>query len=658
MNIREHQDHFWVDFDNGVSVEVIRDGRSYGGIGRVKCGRRDLRCAELPIQSLIETVNGYRVRHLEVRDLKQGRDDLTLVLRPYMVVNGRTQERSADGEDRWNVGPWSPEPVRDRGGTAWLRLREVNHYVNGIELRGFSYAYSLRSRKYRSTRIHDRATWELDGRATGKTLLMRGHARTPCKKIASRKSSFTTALLRDGLDSQFRPLFSDLQGFTFQFDRRAILVTAFERPFACVSLLHKEPALNYIIHWHQLCGALPRRGTCLDFPALEVMCAEVAAGDEAERMDQYDAVRRDVHERHRRALGLSPDRTVCALGIVSAECHRKGDIERGVNELARADCAEVMVEGLLHPRRARADAEEREGKRRDKLLVRTTPAERKRIADVVDLARSRGMEVATGLSSLLPLPATQPGAVPTQGIGPICGVCAGEGRFDGLLDEIRKKFSFDAIYLDGRTADTRLAHGRPCSECTPEQHFRALVAFHRSGQRHGYRCAMGGGGPLGLSASPLPYAAVRNREAMYRDTVMPFPAEQVAQLEEDPKAAYFRGYANRLCYWVCFGDRGSDGPAVEPWWNGEYAAVNKAFNLVRDNMVIPRLLEQGRGVLWSGTAGEEDVSVLWAYSAFGWLVGAEASVYDVMAGRAVRVKDAAFDVEPLRVYLVQDALPP
>ena len=655
MKVRDRRDHLQVEFDNGVSVEVRKAGRLYGGIGQVRCGRRDLRCPDLPILPVVHTEDGYRLAHLELDNVRQGRDELTISMRPYMTLCGHMQERAGDGEPLWNVGPWTNGPVRDRGGALWLCLREVNYYFDGLELRGFSYGYRLRSRRHRASRIHDCSTWELGGRATGNTLVMRGHPQSPCKAFRNKSATFTTARVQDGVVAgQFLPLFTELQGFTFQFDRRGILVTAFEKPFPCLSLVQKDRGRNCLVHWHQLCGVPARKGTCLSFPSLEVMFADVRARGEAERLNQYEVLRQDIYERYAKACGLQEELASCAGGFVRGGCQSRADIERCLKTLARAECAEVMVTDLLAP--AEAGAQDKEAEGRAGPAPSAAQADRKRISDIASVARRYRMEVAGSLSPLLHRGAERGPLPPGGSAAPVCSVCGDHARIASLLDDVRKKFSLDAVYLNGLPGAEDAPAARLCAECAPHKQFAATLAFHRLGQQRGFRCAMGGGGPLGLTCWQIPYSAIRNRELLYRDSVMPFPYKEVVEVEKDTHLAYFRGYASRLCYWVGFrGGQAAGG--LEEWWDARYAAINKAYNAVHDHMAAPWLLDGESGVVWFGPEGEEDVNVLWAYREVAWEVGPEAAVYDVMAGRSLAIRGDEFTARPLRVYLVQGARP-
>ncbi len=642
MELREHKDSFRVEFENGVSVEIRRQGGTFGGIGRVRCGTRDLRSPELPILPLIISPDGYRVHRLEIEQVRPDDEGVVLTLRPYVDLSGRTEERDRGGEDCWNVASWAQQPVRDRGGMVWLRLKEANRRIGDMELRGFSYGYKFRSRKYRVCRLHDRATWELNGRATGNVLYMRGHPEGPRRVIRNKKDEFTTARLDgDGLRAQFRPLFTELQGFSFQFTRSNVLVTAFQEPFPCMSLLQKSRGWNYIVHWHQLCGDGHGKAGSLDFPALEVLCADSVAREESKRLSQYEAVRGDLSERYHRAFGLQREQAVCCGELHASSGLSKAELGRGVARLAGAGCTEVIVPGLLvgcdklaPGRGGRSEA--------------TADAEgaRERIRTIVGLAHRRGMEVGTFLG---------PAAV--QGVNENGPQGPGGGKGDALgtaLAALKREFALDVLYLE---AGSRAAHSQDPTGgggAGSGNELATAIAFHRAAQQQGYRFGRNGPDLFGLSGRAVPYRVLRHNEFFYRDSAMRFPHEEVLAAGDDPHEAYFRGYANRLCYRVRFGGKDGGRPGLDAWWDAGFAAVNRAYTLVEEHMRFASALPGGKGVLWSPSAAGDDVRVLWAFVGFTWQVGEQASAYDVMAAGPVKLEGGRLEVQPNRVYLVQE----
>ena len=673
MRLTEHEKHHKVRFANGLSVEILKREGAFGGLGQVKLHRRKLRAAELPVLPLIRTPDGCHVTRLEFEHFDEGDESLAVTMRPFVSRSPVTEWRGQDGEGWYNIGRWGGKEERDRGGAFQLRLKAVNRTVGGIDFVGFSYAYKFRSRKYRVYRIHDRATWEPGGRATGNSFWMCGPFNLPQKTIRSKADRFSTAVWTDGGGGarvfQFLPFFTALQAFTFQFNRQLLLVTVFEKPFHCRSLFEKPPKENYFIHWHQLCTDL---AGSLEFPALQVLCAEGEAGGDCHRANQYCAVRQDLQQGFREQLGLVPETAALSGQLVGAGSGPIREAERGLDALARAACQRVYVPGLLRDG-APADGSER-----------ALEAAARRVTRLVEHARRRGLEVAVPLGeALLPwvvrscAPEGPEDAAPASLTEDVWRDKAARSCLLDHMGRLRKRFAVDTLYDGspfcgmghefhrrwpralGDGADTHVRKG--ASRFTENDSeisslLAARTAVVAALQRLGYSCLLcGAGGLIGLIDSS-PYAALKYAEFICRDQVLAFPYEEICEAGDEPLAAYFKGLANRLVYRVTCDLNESARGGLEGWWRADYAAINHAYKSVREHMRDSLLLSGARGVLWTGAA--PDVRVLWSYRKFQWDVGEGAEVFDVMDHRCVAVQDGRLAISPWRVYLIQNAADP
>ncbi|MHC4479882.1 MAG: hypothetical protein ACYS1C_02795 [Planctomycetota bacterium] len=676
MQLKEYEKNYRLSFENGMSVEVLKRDGAFGGLGQVKFRRRKLRSAELPIMPLIATPDGYEVSRLQFEDVQKAKDSLTLDLAPFVRRRGRMEWVCCDGQDRWNVGPWDGEAEKDRGGLVRMVLSAVTRTIGGVEFVGFSYSYKFRSRKYRIYRIHDRATWELGGYATANSFWMQGPFNEPQKTIRNKDDGFSTSWCRLAEEAvelqQFLPLFTALQGFTFQFDRQNLLVTAFEAPFHCRALYQKNAGQNYFVHWHQLCDDL---SGCLEFPALQVLCAEVPDADKTELVNCYCAVREELQGHYADQSGIVREPAVVSGRLEVGEPPSAAALERGLNELARAGCERVYVPGLMRALGRAATARSQEA--------------RERAARFLEHAHHRGVQVAVSLTDCCapwlvaalapegqeePSAAVGPPAVPAQGLRDASGQAA-------LLDHLRRlrsELSVDALFarssLDGiaeefdwrwpaepddAPAPSTPAIGAPDFDEKAGQirsfHERSLELV-ASLQRLGYKCTLSGAGALGAPAGPLDLQLLDGSEFILRDGVLEFPYDSVADSRREPEDVYFRGCANRLAFVLVYEGGGGVSGKLAEWWDTEQTAINNAYHAVREHMERSRHLPQGRGVLWRGA--DPDVQVLWCYKCFEWAVGEEAEVFDVMASVPIEPEEGRFAPRPFTVYLVQNAREP
>ena len=662
MRWNEYERKFRLGFDNRISVEILRDGKEFLGLGQVKLGRRKLRCTELPVLPLIATPTGYEVARLEIEDIEKGEESIVLTLCPFMVPRGRMDWISCEGQDRWNVGAWAKEPVRDRGGMLQVTLRRVDRALGGIKLAGFSYQYRFHSRKYHVYRIHDRATWELGGWATGNSFWMRGPFNESHKAIRNKEDSFSTSWCsgehQAGQRPQFLPLFSELQGFTFQFDRQNLLVTAFEEPFHCESLFQKESGKNYFTHWHQLCTDLQG---LVEFPPLQVLCAELASENDFERANQYCAVREELYRQWRDKVGVTaPDSPVSGL-LLGCKAGVKG-VENGLDELAAAACERVFIPGLF---------------RNHKPDDQTGLAEKKNevaIQQIIEKAHARGLHVAVSLADCCSAwllageeeeTETKPEA---EGYDQVLAALRDKRQWELLLKHLRglkRDYGLDTLFTEN--APPGLAEqfewsGYPGGDriARSSASIRSLEARRRelvvAAQEAGYECLLSGVCGFGKPGRPVPNGVIAGKEFMFRDCVFGVPEGEIIGHKAYPLRAYFRACANRLGYMPVYrAEEGLRGE-MDPWWEEDFTSINRAYQAVREHMVHCRLLRGGRGVLWTGD--EPGVCVLWCYGKFVWKVGAKAKVFEVTDGERVEIDEAAFTPHPLKVYLVQDAKEP
>ncbi|MCK4374863.1 MAG: hypothetical protein KAX19_06015, partial [Candidatus Brocadiae bacterium] len=562
MRLKEHERSYRLSFDNGISVEILRRGGLFGGLGQVKLRRRKLRCTELPVMPLVRTPDGYEVSRLQFQHIEKGEESLTLSLTPYLKRGGRTEWVCCDGEDRLRVGPWEQDAERDRGGSLRIVLRAVSRTIGGTQFAGFSYSYKFRSRKYRIYRIHDRATWELGGSATGNSFWMQGPFNEPQKTFRNKNDAFTTAWCRSGggtVLQQFLPLFGALQGFAFQFDRQNLLVTAFEAPFHCRSLFQKNRGENHFVHWHQLCADL---ATCLEFPALQVLCAESPGEGLPELADRYCAIREELQRDYAEQCGLVREGVAVSGRLVAGEIPGAEALQRGLDKLAHAGSVRVYVSGLMRSAAQPPDS----GAGADAPAPSETEA-RRRASRFVEHAHHRGMEVAVSLADCC-APWLLAGSVQGESQNPgagevgaalVAGALRNKRSRRLLLDHLRtvkRELGVDALFADstldgiadqfdwvwpaGRgEADARSGGAVQSSGAdAADGEIRSLQgrrnALIASLQRMGYRCSLAGVSGLAGPTSAPAYERLKGLEFMFRDSVLDFPYDAIVESGTEP----------------------------------------------------------------------------------------------------------------------------
>ncbi|MFW6279963.1 MAG: hypothetical protein ACOC2T_02950 [Planctomycetota bacterium] len=632
MQIKEFQEHLWVEFDNSVSVEICTEGDSCGGIGRVKCGRTDIRDDELPVFPLVSTAEGYQVSCLEVDEIEENDDEsVVITYRPYINTCGHRDPASEEG-GLWNVTEWNCSPERDRGGELTLELAEVNRTLGGRELRGFSYAYKFRSRKYRPVCIHDRGTWEIGGSGTRNNLVVPGRTASPLKQIQNKKDEFTSSSAGDGGSegAQMKPLVSEMQGFTYQFDRHNALVGTFDGENNCRTVIQKDSGRNYIVHWHQLTGESSPNGGSLETSPHRVMCLDEEIEDDAEGLNTYADIKRDLNEQFREERDISLEPVNVSGFLKEGIWHRGDEVQRGIKQLADAGCEEIIIPDLMH-----GDVVASQYYHDNSLSEKVS----RTVPEAAEVIRKLGMEVGmmVNLASILkewdedqPLPERD--------------------DMEDLVDGTLSDAQVDALYLLGNPSQLPPSLAESAS---PDVVLDLKIAFMQALESMGVRGGCDGCGPMGLLLPEMQFSGVNGNEILYENTIAEFPYVEVIE-EDKPGMAYFRGYSCRLCYGIPFGANDGERPTLPEWYEAEFAEINTAFAGVKEHMQYPRLLPDDRGIMWRSSREEDAVRVLWSYDELMLEAGEEAEIFDVRGASPVSVpEDGQIEIEEKCIYMLQ-----
>jgi hypothetical protein len=613
MEVQRYSDHFWIKFGNGIAVEVLVEDGWYKGLGRVKSGRYDLRSPELPILPMIVTEGGLQAEKYEFDEIVTEEEGVSIVLRPYLSAGGHRE----DGSHLWDVYSWNQRPCKDRGGQVVIRLQRAEELVAGLETRGFSYSYRVRSRKYDPILIHDRATWELNGRATHNTICTRGNMGCPVKKIANQDDQFSTACYRDSVRGhQFRVLFGDLPGFGYQFNNENVLITAFERPFPCFSLIEKPPGKNYIVHWHQLRNRPSSTGCVFESVPMRVLCRGHKCGNVIGQLNQYERVRSYFQRTCHKGVKFRNTTTSATAEIVLDPASGEDTLARAVSSIAGFGCRHLMVTG------------------RDGGFLNGKREETRHLLDsVTRQAKTEGLRVGLVLS-VEDIMLYQDRLAGAEG-------CL---NVDDITQGVQAALSLDEVFVSigpGCGNGSGIGPGGYCRlYCGGDMYRPEIADLHRDF-------------PLACIGK-VSYDYVRGNELMYRNMGVRFPYSEIVKMGDDPHVAYFRGCASGLCYRVLWSDDSDSAPDLKDWWDHDYTRINQVFNAVSEYMEVPELLTGGRGILWHGHEQEtEELQVLCAFKSFPWDVEEGAKIYNVTTTETIDAERGCLAVEKDNVYLLQ-----
>lgn len=135
----------------------------------------------------------------------------------------------------------------------WI-LKEENELMDSVAYADFSYGFRYFCPGYPIYQIEDKATWELGGKAEGNTFIMRNGFGRSVVELDQGKYYYSDWDMT-GIDNphifHHLPLYTQLQGFTFQYDEAHTLITVHKKPSHVRSLFLKEKDDNKLFHFNQ-----------------------------------------------------------------------------------------------------------------------------------------------------------------------------------------------------------------------------------------------------------------------------------------------------------------------------------------------------------------------------------------------------------------------
>lgn len=180
-----------IEFPNGLSLELMTDGRRFAGIGTVACRGNVLRSSLLPwtLYTESETFDAaVRFETFTLEDVRHEADGgVSLVLRSRGQWMPRAQEADAMGEAR----------VKSRRVTApdavftWS-FRPVTEKIHENTWQGLAMQVSYACAEAPVHWLMEAATWEIDGAAAGATLIQQDVSTIQLEQEVRADSAFST----------------------------------------------------------------------------------------------------------------------------------------------------------------------------------------------------------------------------------------------------------------------------------------------------------------------------------------------------------------------------------------------------------------------------------------------------------------------------------
>ncbi len=655
-----------IRFANGVEVQVLKRGKTFLGLGQVRVQGVDLRAEERPILPAIASPDGWQVLNFELAKITERREAVELVLKPRLVLQPKMEWACHAMHQRVPLDDYSEAAWTEPGSELRLTIRADEGKLGDLDAVGFSYAYSWRSRERRVFQILDRATWEIGGKASGNTTIMRGAFQPPVVTFAKRSDTYSTRWYADDCTRnpyifQFLPLYTQMQGFSFQYHKAGLLVTMRDTPSHVRSLFEKEAGSNVFLHYHQLCGDLAAR---FDAPAQRVLFVAGKA-DATARYNQWDALYRQVGAwahahygvRHERAVSRGEMFSWVAVDI--DKCTRYG----------MPMLAEAGVKMVYGPTVWQSEQSEHDGNVCQ--ILDYAPAKRfggdAGLKALCDAAHGHGMGVFLWVGSCVghnsPFIHKNPEWFARMQNGQIdndhyqIDLATWNERNPGLrkylVDRMgkAKALGVDGVFRDshfnmstdkfhfhfgkgaagGVTAD-RIEQAGASTGDTPGQidslHDASMDLMKEMQHELGFHYVVESTGLFGVAWGGPQHRDYRGYEWLFVDTYRGLDMGAIEAAGDAPEDVWFRSYANRVCCHVTYECEGEKG-RLSRWFTPRMSAVMKAYNQVEGHMRGERtIFADDAGILWR----DGDVQVLWAYRAQRLDLGGDSVVQDVIAG--------------------------
>jgi len=248
-----------------ASIELLKEGGRFLGLGSVRVGQDVLRDSRRPMFVEIRNPSGIELLNYDLVDCAQAPGETRLRFGMDRREGGNMEWMVHEIRPRYNTLDWSAPARKAEDTSLELVLRAVSREIGGRRYSGFSYQYHYRSESIPIYKILDRGTWELGGSALGNEFWMRNCFVPSIVRIESAEQFHSTEwFIPDCVNPsafQFLPLQTELQGFTFTASQAGVLATWASEVAHVRSLFEKPRGEDVLVHFHEHCGDLAHEFT-------------------------------------------------------------------------------------------------------------------------------------------------------------------------------------------------------------------------------------------------------------------------------------------------------------------------------------------------------------------------------------------------------------
>jgi len=176
-----------LSFDNGITLELLFVGEEFRGIGEVTCGDTLLRSDKLPWTIYAESNVGYRFESFRLERVESDGKLATLTL----LGHGAWSPRAEEADSMCDARTLTRRVVAPTATVRWS-FRAITEQIWEAAWSGLATQVEIDIPGAPIHWILEEATWEIDGEASGCTLIQQDVTSIDLEQFVERDSVFTT----------------------------------------------------------------------------------------------------------------------------------------------------------------------------------------------------------------------------------------------------------------------------------------------------------------------------------------------------------------------------------------------------------------------------------------------------------------------------------
>ena len=303
---------------NKCACEVLTEGDSFLGLGRIWIGKTLVRSGRLPLKCFTQTFTGMELSGLRLLKIKTGKCEVRISLEALFKKLPVKLMSDHSFDPIHELGDWDNDAVAGKGKMD-LVLKPTDDEFNGVNFNGFSYHWEYESKNVPLFWLLDKASWELDGDINGATAVSQSSCSAPVAKF-DRKNAWTTegvlpALIEQGHPNPVMthnlPRWASHGSFDFQYKGDATLIGVFERVDLIRSVLMREAGKPELKHFdkHIFDQALSVSTTS------KKILINTEPKSEIGQQNVWTWIHEDVENRARAEFGLKQEPLIPRIGM-------------------------------------------------------------------------------------------------------------------------------------------------------------------------------------------------------------------------------------------------------------------------------------------------------------------------------------------------------